>query len=132
MITLLSLIMHITFSTSLAPCLVCCYCCIYLLVIRYTYTFPAGIVTTWSVLSSTILCLIHHPEYQDMAYKQICDVIGETREPTHSHKQNCPLIEAIELEVHRMIPVVPILQRNLTSELCYKGFRLPNNTVVNI
>lgn len=92
--------------------------------------FFSGIVTTLSLLSSTILCLLNHPEYQDEVYKLLSEVIGDKRNASLNDKQSCPLIEAIEMEVHRLITVVPLLQRDLNDDIQFDGFHLPNNAMV--
>lgn len=93
----------------------------------------AGILTTWSVLSSTFLCLVNNPEYQDKVFKEIDATIGGDRLPTNSDKGNCPYLKALELEVHRYLTVVPILGgRICNSDIKFEGFDLAKGTMVMI
>ena len=93
--------------------------------------FYVGIVTTWAVLTSTILCLIHHPEYQDKVFKEIEENIARENMPSLSDKSNCPALEALELEVHRLITVVPILAgRECTQDIEFEGYNISKGTLV--
>ncbi|XP_060554487.1 cytochrome P450 2C31-like [Ruditapes philippinarum] len=96
-------------------------------------TILAGILTTWSVLTSTVLCLVNHPEYQDKVFEEIVKNIGRDGLPNHSDKVHCPHLEALELEVHRLITVVPILSgRKCTRDLEFEGYNLPKGTLLMV
>jgi cytochrome P450 len=78
-----------------------------------------------------MLCLVNHPEYQDKVFEEIDKSIGRDRSPNHSDKVHCPHLEALELEVHRLITVVPILAgRKCTRDLEFEGYYLPKGTLV--
>ncbi|XP_053385873.1 cytochrome P450 1A1-like [Mercenaria mercenaria] len=90
-----------------------------------------GIVTTWSVFTSTILCLINHPEYQETLFKEIEEHIGRDRQPTLADKINCPNLEALELEVHRLLTVVPTFAgRVCTRDINLEGYNIPKGTMI--
>ncbi|XP_060554489.1 cytochrome P450 2C31-like [Ruditapes philippinarum] len=94
-------------------------------------TVGAGILTTWSVLTSSILCLVNHPEYQDKVFEEIDKNIGRDSSPNHSDKVHCPHLEALELEVHRLITVVPILAGSQCSrDLEFEGYNLSKGTLI--
>jgi cytochrome P450 len=78
-----------------------------------------------------MLCLVNHPEYQDKVFEEIDKNIGRDGSPNHSDKVHCPHLEALELEVHRLITVVPILSgRKCTRDLEFEGYNLPKGTLV--
>ena len=90
-----------------------------------------GTLTTLSVLTSTILCLINHPEYQDKVFKEIEVNVARENMPSLSDKIKCPTLEAIELEVHRLITVVPILAgRECTQDIEFEGYNISKGNLV--
>ncbi|WAR05903.1 CP17A-like protein, partial [Mya arenaria] len=94
-------------------------------------TFNAGVLPTWSVLSSTISMLLHHPEYQKRACAELCAAIGCTDEAHSSDRKRCPFTEAIEMEAHRLITVAPFLvSRECNKDLEFEGYDVPKKTTV--
>ncbi|XP_052806610.1 cytochrome P450 2D20-like [Mya arenaria] len=89
-------------------------------------TLNAGILTTWSVLSSTILMLLHYPEYQKRARTELCAAIGWDNVAHSDDRERCPLTEAIEMEAHRLVTVVPLLApRECNKDLEFEGYYVP-------
>ncbi|XP_045160235.2 cytochrome P450 2A6-like [Mercenaria mercenaria] len=94
-------------------------------------TVAAGTLTTLSVLASTLLCLVNYPEYQDKVFREVDRTIGRGRPPVHTDKPNCPHLEALELEVHRLLTVVPILAgRICTQDLNLEGYDVSKGTLL--
>ncbi|XP_052764099.1 cytochrome P450 2C31-like [Mya arenaria] len=91
----------------------------------------AGIITTWSLLSSTMFLLLHHPEFQDRLAKELQAVAKQGEEITSRDKVKCPLIEALELETHRLLLVNPTLVARLSSkDVKYKGYTIKEGTII--
>ena len=91
-----------------------------------------GICTTWSILSSTILCLINHPEYQDKIFAELAKNISQNRRPNYMDKANCPMLVAVEMEVHRLVPIIPVsLGHVCTKDVKMEGYDIPEGTEVN-
>ncbi|XP_052764117.1 cytochrome P450 2D26-like [Mya arenaria] len=83
----------------------------------------AGIITSWSLLSSTMFLLLHHPEFQDRLAKELQAVAGQGEEVTSKDKVKSPLMEALELETHRLLLVNPTLLTRLSrKDVEYKGW----------
>ncbi|WAR15977.1 CP2DE-like protein [Mya arenaria] len=72
-------------------------------------TVIAGITTTWSILSSTIFLLLHHPEFQDRLAKALQAITKQGEAVRSGDKAKSPLMEALELETHRLLLVTPML-----------------------
>ncbi|XP_052764100.1 vitamin D 25-hydroxylase-like [Mya arenaria] len=89
----------------------------------------AGIITSWSLLSSTMFLLLHHPEFQDRLAKELQAVAGQGEEVTSKDKVKSPLMEALELETHRLLLVNPTLLTRLSrKDVEYKGYTIKGGT----
>ena len=96
------------------------------------FGFVVGILPTLSGIISTFLILLHHPEYQERAQKELDDVIGPDRLPRLDDRQNCPLLEAIITEATRYIPIVPLLVSHYTSsDVEFEGYHIPAGSHVS-
>ena len=69
--------------------------------------FIAGTEPTASVLSFGLLYMVREPEVQDRVRAEIHDVLGTTRFPESSDRQDLPFTEATIMEVQRMANVTP-------------------------
>ena len=91
-----------------------------------------GITTSWSILTSTFFCLINYPEYQDKIFAELDKNISQDRRPSYKDKANCPILEAVEMEVHRLFTVVPtLISRLCNKDLNLEGYDIPKGTEVN-
>lgn len=91
----------------------------------------AGLLTTWSAISNTFLCLVCYPEYQDKMFQELDRVIGHDRDINHNDKSFCPFFEAVELEVHRYITTVPLLLPKLSqNQLEFMGYNIPKGSII--
>ncbi|THU99940.1 cytochrome P450 [Dendrothele bispora CBS 962.96] len=93
--------------------------------------YLAGSDTTVALVLSTILMLIHHPEVQARAQAELDSVIGTTRLPDFSDRENVPYIEAILNETLRMYPVTPLaLPHHSLEDDVYEGYFIPKGSTV--
>ncbi|XP_060595278.1 cytochrome P450 2C31-like isoform X2 [Ruditapes philippinarum] len=91
----------------------------------------AGLVAWWTFLSNALLCLLNHPEYQDKMFEELERVVGHKRDVKLSDKSQCPFTEAVELEVHRYLPVVPFLDARFCGvDLNFEGYDLPKDSII--
>ncbi|XP_053380006.1 cytochrome P450 1A1-like [Mercenaria mercenaria] len=95
-------------------------------------TIVAGIATTLSALTSSMLILLNFPEYQTKIQKELDQHVGQGRLPTFSDRANCTFLKAFELEVPRFVPVLPLLLPHLCVEhVEFEGLDIePNSTVI--
>ncbi|XP_045183803.2 cytochrome P450 2D3-like [Mercenaria mercenaria] len=91
----------------------------------------AGLVTTMCSLSSMMLCLMSHPECQERVQKEIDDVIGKDRLPTVDDRINCNYMEAVAMEVQRLITIIPLSAPHICRpNLQFEGYDIPANSLV--
>ncbi|KAG8695456.1 hypothetical protein FRC11_001475 [Ceratobasidium sp. 423] len=77
--------------------------------------------------------MLHYPEYQKLAQKEIDEVLGKDRLPTFADRSSLPYVEAIYKEVMRWQPLAPIgIPHRLGSETDdeYKGMRIPADAMI--
>ncbi len=90
----------------------------------------AGVTTTSATLYTILGILVNHPSLQDKAYNEIVKVIGE-RHPCIEDRQNMPFVEAVILEAHRYIALMPVLLPHYcTSGSELNGYLIPEGTMV--
>jgi len=98
------------------------------------YVIVSGIMTSWSILGSTFLLLLHFPEYQDKLVAEVNHVLkqeGGRQEVEPSDKMKCPLFEAVEMEVHRLITTVPLgIPRLCNKDIVFNRHVIKKNTNV--
>ncbi|XP_060567041.1 cytochrome P450 2C42-like [Ruditapes philippinarum] len=91
----------------------------------------AAVVTTMCSLSSTILCLMSHPEVQQKLQKEIDDVIGRDRRPTLDDRAKCKYIDAVAMEVQRLITIIPLSGPHICKpNIQFEGYDIPANSMV--
>ncbi|KAK0469562.1 cytochrome P450 [Desarmillaria tabescens] len=90
-----------------------------------------GLADTWrkdilSVVLSTILVFLLHPEIQTKVQAELDAVVGYTRLPNFEDRLQLPYIEAILLEALRWNPVLPlgVAHRSLKDDV-YRGYYIP-------
>lgn len=90
-----------------------------------------GMLTTWAFLSNALLCLLNHPECQERMFLELDKVIGRARELDVKDVSDCPYVEAVELEVHRYVPVVNFLDaKHCNADLVFEGYGIPKGSMV--
>nr|CAD7202210.1 unnamed protein product [Timema douglasi] len=84
-----------------------------------------------AIISFAIILLVHYPEIQIKAQKEIDDVVGRDRTPSLDDKSSLPYIEAIQREVHRRQSLAPLsILRRCTEDTTLGGYFIPKNTVI--
>ena len=75
--------------------------------------------------------MLHHPEVLRKAQEEIDRVVGKHRLPTMADEQGLPYIRALQAEIIRWRPVVPLVQPHLASEVDeVNGYRIPSQSLV--
>ena len=77
------------------------------MLINPSIQFIAGTEPTTSVLSFALLYMVREPEVQDRVRAEIHDVLGTSRFPESSDRQDLPFTEATIMEIQRMANVTP-------------------------
>ncbi|KAJ7768968.1 cytochrome P450, partial [Mycena metata] len=93
--------------------------------------YGAGTDTTFSAVESYFVTMSLHPEIQERAYMELCNVVGSTRLPQFNDRAELPYINAILQEIHRWNPVTPLaLPHQLTQDDSYRGIRIPAGSIL--
>ena len=84
-----------------------------------------------SSLSSTVLCLMSYPDIQRKLQKEIDDVIGRDRMPTLDDRAKCNYIDAVAMEIQRLITIIPLSGPHICRpNLQFEGYDIPANSMV--
>ncbi|TRY57098.1 hypothetical protein DNTS_023979 [Danionella cerebrum] len=93
--------------------------------------FVAGTETTATTLYWGLLFMIKYPEIQAKIHEEIDRVVGDSRQPSLSDKDNMPYTNAVIHEIQRMANIFPINLPRITSEETQMGrYSIPKGTVV--
>ncbi|XP_046570784.1 cytochrome P450 2D20-like isoform X1 [Haliotis rubra] len=99
----------------------------------FTNLILAGTDTTSTSLTCLLLFLLHHPDVQTKLHAELMEVVGSTRLPSLSDKQNMPYTQATLWELLRIIGHVPLAVPHYTlSDTSIQGKLVPANTTVYI
>jgi len=92
----------------------------------------AGDETTFSALVSGVLALMLNPDIQERAYREICEVVGKDRFPTHDDMPSMPFMDAVVKEILRWRPPVPLgLPRGCSHDgVVYAGHKICKGSIV--
>ena len=98
--------------------------------------FIAGTEPTTSVLSFALLYMVREPEVQDRVRAEIHDVLGTSRFPESSDRQDLPFTEATIMEIQRMANVTPrglLPHSNMGGPVKVLHFtRLPSTEILDL
>ncbi|KAF5324171.1 hypothetical protein D9619_011321 [Psilocybe cf. subviscida] len=93
--------------------------------------YAAGSDTTLSVVLSSVLALLKHPECLRKAQEELDRVLKPGHLPDFDDEESLPYITAIVKETLRWRDVVPIaIPHTLIAEDEYNGYRLPKGSVI--
>ncbi|KAJ1300548.1 hypothetical protein OPQ81_002202 [Rhizoctonia solani] len=95
--------------------------------------YAGGADTIVSAISTFFVAMLHYPEAQKLAQKEIDDVLGKNRLPTLADRYALPYVDALCKEILRWQPVGPIgIPHRLGSDIDdeYKGMRIPAHSMV--
>ncbi|KAF9481679.1 cytochrome P450 [Pholiota conissans] len=93
--------------------------------------FLAGSDTTSALLLAWVLAMVHYPEVQGKAQKEIDKALGGNRLPEFADRDSTPFIEATLLETMRWHAITPLaLPHRAMREDEYKGYRIPAGATI--
>ncbi|KAI0189210.1 putative cytochrome P450 oxidoreductase [Xylaria flabelliformis] len=93
--------------------------------------YAGGADTTVNTITSFFFAMILFPEVQRKAQEEIDRVIGNSRLPTYSDREDLPYINAVLTEAWRWHTVVPMaLPHVTTSEDIVNGYFIPKGSLV--
>ncbi|GAB6030774.1 hypothetical protein CHUAL_007622 [Chamberlinius hualienensis] len=91
----------------------------------------AGTETTATTLLFSLFYMTLNPEIQQKVQNEIDRVIGRERQPSYNDRLNMPYTEAIILEVHRIVSLIPLsLPHRNVKEVTMRGYVIPKNTMI--
>ncbi|XP_025759000.1 cytochrome P450 2J2 [Oreochromis niloticus] len=70
--------------------------------------FGAGTETTTTTLHWGLLYMIHYPDIQKKVQAEIDAVVGSSRQPSTSDRENMPFTDAVIHEIQRMGNIIPL------------------------
>ena len=95
--------------------------------------FVAGTETTSHTLRWILLFLIHHPEIQVKCQKELDGVIGSSRPPSLTDRQDLPFIEAVIHEGLRLGNVANVgIPHSAECDTTLSGYKIPKDTIVMV
>uniref|UniRef100_A0A3Q2WP03 Cytochrome P450 2J2-like n=1 Tax=Haplochromis burtoni TaxID=8153 RepID=A0A3Q2WP03_HAPBU len=78
--------------------------------------FGAGTETTTTTLYWGLLYMIHYPVIQEKVQAEIDAVIGSSRQPSMSDRENMPYTNAVIHEIQRMGNILPLSLSHMTNK----------------
>ncbi|XP_077346078.1 cytochrome P450 2F2-like isoform X1 [Lithobates pipiens] len=93
--------------------------------------FLGGTESTAGTVHFGYLILMKHPELQDKLYKEIDQVIGQTREPRAEDRRRMPYMNALVHEIQRYSDIFPMgFPRATDRDITFHGYYIPKGTNV--
>ncbi|XP_051803071.1 cytochrome P450 2J4-like isoform X15 [Acanthochromis polyacanthus] len=100
-----------------------CYCTLDL--------FGAGTETTATTLHWGLLYMIHYPDIQKRVQAEIDAVIGSSRQPSMTDRENMPYTDAVIHEIQRMGNIVPLNVAHMaTKDTTLDKYTIPKGTMI--
>ncbi|KAL4066051.1 cytochrome P450 [Scleroderma yunnanense] len=91
--------------------------------------YGAGTETSYAALQWFIVALVHYPEVQEKAYRELMAVVGPSRPPSFADYDNLPYVRAVLKEVLRVWPPTPLgIPHYVTEDDWYEGYFIPKGT----
>ncbi|CAJ1060176.1 cytochrome P450 2J6-like [Xyrichtys novacula] len=93
--------------------------------------FGAGTETTATTLYWGLLYMIYYPHIQEKVCAEIDTVVGSSRVPSLSDRENLPYTNAVIHEIQRMANIFPLnLVRTATRDTTLDKYTIPKGTMV--
>nr|XP_004554898.1 cytochrome P450 2J2 [Maylandia zebra]XP_024654452.1 cytochrome P450 2J2-like [Maylandia zebra] len=93
--------------------------------------FGAGTETTTTTLYWGLLYMIHYPVIQEKVQAEIDAVIGSSRQPSMSDRENMPYTNAVIHEIQRMGNILPLSLSHMTNkDTILDKYTIPKGTMI--
>ncbi|KDQ53894.1 hypothetical protein JAAARDRAFT_197004 [Jaapia argillacea MUCL 33604] len=93
--------------------------------------FAGGSDTTAAAIRVLFLALVTHPDVQKRAQTELDTVIGNSRLPEFSDREDLPYVEALMKETLRWLPVAPLGAPHISSkEDVFRGYLIPEGSII--
>ncbi|KAM9357664.1 cytochrome P450 2J2-like [Symphorus nematophorus] len=93
--------------------------------------FVAGTETTTTTLHWGLLYMIYYPHIQEKVQAEIDAVVGSSRQPSVTDRENMPYTNAVIHEVQRMADIVPLNVGHVTSkDTTLDKYTIPKGTLI--
>uniref|UniRef100_I3J329 Uncharacterized protein n=1 Tax=Oreochromis niloticus TaxID=8128 RepID=I3J329_ORENI len=93
--------------------------------------FFAGTETTTTTLRWGLLYMIYYPDIQERVQAEIDAVVGSSRQPSVSDRENMPYTDAVIHEIQRMANIVPLNLLHMTNkETTVDKYTIPKGTMI--
>ncbi|XP_030577730.1 cytochrome P450 2J2-like [Archocentrus centrarchus] len=93
--------------------------------------FFAGTETTTMTLLWGLLYMIYYPDIQERVQAEIDAVVGSSRQPSLTDRENMPYTYAVIHEIQRMANIVPLnVGRMATKDTTVDKYTIPKGTVI--
>lgn len=93
--------------------------------------YAAGADTSVSIMTAFFLAMSMFPDVQKKAQEEIERVVGTSRLPTFSDRENLPYINAVVEEAQRWHPILPLgLPHVASREDSINGVRIPTGAIL--
>ncbi|XP_051233221.1 cytochrome P450 2J2-like [Dicentrarchus labrax] len=93
--------------------------------------FGAGTETTTTTLHWGLLYMIYYPHIQEGVQAEIDTVIGSSRQPSTTDRENMPYTNAVIHEIQRMANIIPLNVAHMTSkDTTLDKYTIPKGTMI--
>ncbi|KAK2835773.1 hypothetical protein Q5P01_016257 [Channa striata] len=93
--------------------------------------FGAGTETTATTLHWGLLYMIHHPHIQERVQAEIDAVVGSSRQPSVTDRENMPYTDAVIHEIQRMGNIAPLNVIRMTNkDTVLDKYTIPKGTMI--
>ncbi|XP_030582480.1 cytochrome P450 2J2-like [Archocentrus centrarchus] len=93
--------------------------------------FFAGTETTTTTLYWGLLYMIYYPDIQERVQAEIDAVVGSSRQPSMSDRENMPYTDAVIHEIQRMANIIPLnVARMATKDTTVDKYTIPKGTMI--
>ncbi|XP_024654453.2 cytochrome P450 2J2-like isoform X1 [Maylandia zebra] len=93
--------------------------------------FFAGSETTTTTLHWGLLYMIFYPDIQERVQAEIDAVIGSSRQPSMTDRENMPYTDAVIHEIQRMGNIIPFnVARSASKDTAIDKYTIPKGTII--
>ncbi|XP_030582482.1 cytochrome P450 2J2-like isoform X2 [Archocentrus centrarchus] len=93
--------------------------------------FFAGTETTTTTLHWGLLYMIYYPDIQERVQAEIDAVVGSSRQPSMTDRENMPYTDAVIHEIQRMANIIPLnVARMASKDTTVDKYTIPKGTML--